>query len=120
MTTTIQTQTIQLTPTAAEIVRGLRQQQNLNESFALRIYISGQTCSGFQYGMALDNNPRPTDSIFETEGLRLLVDETSIQYMAGATIDFIDDQRGKGFLVDNPNAVPACSCENGTCGTTEN
>jgi iron-sulfur cluster insertion protein len=120
METTNQTQTVQLTPAAAEMVRGLRQQQNLNESFALRIYISGQTCTGFQYGMALDNNPRSSDSIFETEGLRLLVDDTSIQYMTGATIDFIDDHRGKGFLVENPNAVPSCSCENGTCGTSEN
>jgi iron-sulfur cluster insertion protein len=93
----------------------LRQQQNLDQSFALRVYISGQTCSGFQYGMALDNNVS-----FESEGLTILVDETSIQYMTGATVDFIDDKRGKGFLVDNPNAVPSCSCQSGSCGTSEN
>jgi iron-sulfur cluster insertion protein len=120
MTTPIQTQTIQLTPAAAEIVRGLRQQQNLNESYALRVYISGQTCSGFQYGMALDNNTRPTDNVFESDGLKVLIDESSIQHMAGATIDYIDDHRGKGFLVENPNIVPACSCEGGTCGSNEN
>jgi len=120
MTTPIQTQTIQLTSAAAEIVRGLRQQQNLDESYALRVYISAQTCSGFQYGMALDNNTRPTDTAFDSEGLKVLIDETSIQYMAGAMIDYIDDQRGKGFLVENPNATPACSCEGGTCGSNEN
>ncbi|MFA5872527.1 MAG: iron-sulfur cluster assembly accessory protein [Anaerolineales bacterium] len=120
MTTPIQTQTVLLTPAAAEVVRGLRQQQNLDESYVLRVYITGQTCSGFQYGMALDNKPRETDASFESEGLTVLVDETSIQYMTGATVDYIDDERGKGFLVDNPSAAPSCSCESGTCGTSEN
>jgi len=118
MTTTVQDQTVLLTPAAAEVVRGLRQQQNLDERYALRVYITGQTCSGFQYGMALDNKPRVTDATFESEGLQVLVDETSIKYMAGATIDYIDDQRGKGFLVDNPNTASSCSCESGTCGTS--
>jgi len=120
MATPIQTQTVLLTPAAAEVVRGLRQQQKLDESYALRVYITGQTCSGFRYGMALDNKPRDTDTSFESEGLRVLVDETSHQYMAGAKVDFIDDARGKGFLVDNPNVTPSCSCEGGTCGTSEN
>jgi iron-sulfur cluster assembly accessory protein len=120
MATPIQTQTVLLTPAAAEVVRGLRQQQKLDESYALRVYISGQTCSGFQYGMALDNKPRDTDATFESEGLKLIVDESSLQYMAGAKVDYVDDTRGKGFLVDNPNAAPACSCEGGTCGSSEN
>jgi iron-sulfur cluster insertion protein len=120
MTTPVQTQSILLTPAAAEVVRGLRLQQSLDESYALRVYISGQTCSGFQYGMALDNKPHETDYSFESEGLKILVDETSFQYMDGATVDFIDDERGKGFLVDNPNATPSCSCEGGTCGASEN
>ena len=122
MTTTIETQisSVQLTPSAAEIVRNLRMEQNLDDNYALRVYISAQTCSGFQYGMALDNNARPTDSIFDSEGLKVLIDETSMQYMAGSKIDYIDDQRGKGFLVENPNGMPSCSCEGGSCGTSEN
>jgi iron-sulfur cluster insertion protein len=120
MTTPVQTQTVLLTPAAAEVVRGLRKQQNLDESYALRVYISGQTCSGFQYGMALDNKPRDTDATFESEGLKVLVDDTSIEYMAGATVDYIDDERGKGFLVDNPNKTLSCSCDSGTCGGSEN
>jgi iron-sulfur cluster assembly accessory protein len=120
MTTSIQIQTILLTPAAAEVVRGLRQQQNLDEKYALRIYITGQTCSGFQYGMGLDNKPRITDATFESEGLIVLVDEISIQFMAGATVDYIDDERGKGFLVNNPNSAQSCSCESGTCGASEN
>src|SRR5450759_2489650 len=120
MATPIQTQTVLLTPAAAEVVRGLRQQQKLDESYALRVYISGQTCSGFQYGMALDNKPRETDATFDSEGLKVIVDESSLQYMAGAKVDYVDDTRGKGFLVDNPNVAPACSCEGGTCGSSEN
>ena len=120
MTTPVQTHTVQLTSAAAEIVRGLRKEQNLDESYALRVYINGQTCSGFQYGMALDNKPRETDASFDSEGLKILVDETSFQYMDGAIVDYIDDARGKGFLVENPNATPSCSCEGGTCGASEN
>lgn len=120
MTTPVQTQIVLLTSVAAEIVRGLRQQQNLDDSYALRVYVAGQTCSGFQYGMALDNKPRETDASFESQGLKILVDENSILYMGGATVDYIDDERGKGFLVDNPNAAPSCSCEGGTCGASEN
>jgi iron-sulfur cluster insertion protein len=120
MATPIETQTVLLTQAAANIVRELRQQQKLDESYALRVYISGQTCSGFQYGMALDNKPRETDATFEYDGLKVLIDETSLQYMVGAKVDYVDDARGKGFLVDNPNATPTCSCEGGTCGTSEN
>lgn len=120
MTTLIQTTQISLTPAAAEVVRGLLEQRNLDDSYALRVFISGRGCSGFEYGMGLDNKPNETDSTFESEGLKVLVDENSIQYMNGAVIDFIDDERGKGFLVDNPNAAPTCSCEGGGCGSSEN
>jgi iron-sulfur cluster insertion protein len=119
MTTPVQTRTVILTAAAAEVVRGLRKQQNLDDSYALRVYISGQSCCGYQYGMALDNQPRPTDTSFESEGLKLLVDEMSLQNMEGVTVDYIDDERGKGFLVENPNKVQSCSCESGTCPPNE-
>jgi len=120
MTIPVQIKTVLLTPAAEEVIRGLRRQQKLDESYALRVYITGQTYSGFQYGLALDNKPRGTDATFESDGLKVLVDETSIQHMAGATVDYIDDERGKGFFVNNPNSVPSCSCESGTCGSSEN
>ena len=116
MTTEVQTQAVLLSPAAAEIVRGLLKERNLDDTYALRIYVAGRTCSGLQYGMALDNEPRETDLTFESEGLKVFVDDQSIQYMAGAVVDYIDDERGKGFLVDNPNQAPACSCESGSCG----
>lgn len=116
MTIEINTQAVLLTPAAANVVRGLLKERNLDDTYALRIYVAGRTCSGFQYGMALDNKPQETDNLFESEGLKVLVDEQSIQYMAGARVDYIDDERGKGFLVENPNQPPSCSCESGTCG----
>ena len=120
MATEIQTQSIFLTPAAAEVVRGLLKDRNLDQTYGLRVYVAGRTCSGLQYGMALDNQPRDTDVLCESEGLKLLVDDQSIQYMAGATVDYIDDERGKGFLVENPNVLPSCSCEGGSCGSSEN
>jgi iron-sulfur cluster insertion protein len=120
MTTLIQTSSVSLSAAAAEIVRELLVQRNLNDTYALRVFISGQGCSGFQYGMGFENNPGETDTVFASQGLKVIVDEGSLEYMAGATIDYIDDERGKGFLVENPNAAPACSCEGGSCGSSEN
>ncbi len=122
MSTLIQTTSVSLSPAAAEVVRDLLKQRNLDKSYGLRIFISGQSCSGFQYGMGLENNPVETDTTFESEGLRVIIDEASMQYMSGATVQFIDDERGKGFLVDNPNVAPACSCGDNSsgCGCSQN
>ena len=79
MTTRVQTQTVVLTTAAAEVVRQMLQQRKLDDSYALRVYVAGRTCSGLQYGMALDNKPNETDASFESEGLKVLVDEQSIQ-----------------------------------------
>ncbi len=117
MTLLEQTNIVTITPSAASVVRDLLKQRNLDDSYALRVYISGRSCSGFEYGMGFENKPAETDTSFECEGLKILVDEVSMQYMAGSTINFIDDERGKGFLVENPNTAPACSCEGGSCGT---
>ncbi len=120
METPVQVTPVSLTPAAAKMVRDLLQQQSLDEAYALRVYVSGRSCSGYQYGMGFEKQPGETDTIFESAGMRIVIDEVSIQYMGGATIDYIDDERGKGFLVDNPNAAPACSCEGGDCEASEN
>ncbi len=120
MTTLIQTASVSISPSAAEIVRGLLQDRNLDNSYGLRVFISGQGCSGFQYGMGFDNKPGETDTVFESEGMHVIIDEGSLQFMNGATINYIDDERGKGFLVENPNTAPTCSCESGSCGASEN
>ncbi|MCS7011939.1 MAG: iron-sulfur cluster assembly accessory protein [Anaerolineales bacterium] len=116
MTTPTSLQAVTLTPSAAEMIRQLIKERKLDDSFAFRIYIAGRTCSGFRYGLALDNHPLENDSVFESEGVKILIDEDSLQYLSGSVIDYIDDERGQGFLVDNPYQLPSCSCENGSCG----
>lgn len=109
------TDTVSLSPEAVRAIKELLNERN-SEGGALRVYVAGRSCSGLQYGMALDNNPGETDLIFETEGVKVVVDNQSIEYMRGSTIEFVDDERGKGFMVNNPNVLPSCSCEGGSCG----
>lgn len=104
-----QTNQINLTQAAAEAVRDLLAKRNL-EDYALRVFVQGGGCSGFQYGMALDNNIREEDAVFENYGIKVLVDEVSINYLNGATIDYVDELMGSGFKIENPNAVASCGC----------
>jgi iron-sulfur cluster assembly accessory protein len=113
----IETDAIRLSPTAAQAVRDLIAQRNLAEEYALRVYVAGRTCSGLQYGMSLDNKPGETDTTFEMDGIKVLVDNISIQYLRGSIINFVNDERGKGFIVENPNILPACDCSGGSCNT---
>ena len=122
MTTLIKTTSVSLSPVAAGVVRSLLKQRKLDNSYGLRIFISGQSCSGFQYGMGLENNPVETDTTFVSEGLKVIIDEVSLENLSGAVVEYIDDERGKGFLVENPNIAPACSCggDGGGCGCSQN
>jgi iron-sulfur cluster assembly protein len=104
-----QVETVALTQAAAKAVQDLLAKREL-EGYALRVFIRGGGCSGFQYGMALDNNFRDEDLVVESHGVKVLVDEVSIEYMRGATIDYVEDVMGAGFKVDNPNAVASCGC----------
>jgi len=108
-TTLEQTEQITLTPTAAQAVTDLLAKKNLVD-YSLRVFIQGGGCSGFQYGMALDNRQRETDLALEQHGVKVLVDEVSIQYLNGATIDYVDELMGSGFKITNPNAVSTCGC----------
>lgn len=75
----------------------------------LRVLVESGGCSGFQYGMSFDE-PKPDDSRFESEGVALLVDPTSLAYLQGSSIDFDDGLHGKGFEIRNPNAESTCGC----------
>ena len=103
------TQSIKLTQPAANAVREVMTQKNL-QGYALRLFISGGGCSGYQYGLALDNNIRPEDSVTELDGIKLIVDEVSIKYLQGATVDYIEGMTSSGFKIINPNAISSCSC----------
>ncbi len=114
--------TISLSPAASDAVKNILAERNL-EGYALRVYVAGGGCSGVNFGMALDNNIRDVDTIFEANGVQVVVDEVSIDYLRGATIDFVNDPvRGAGFAVDSPSAKShshehgesACAC-GGSC-----
>lgn len=104
-----QVETVALTPAAADAVRELLAKRELVD-YGLRVYIQGGGCSGYQYGMALDDNFREEDLVTDCHGVKVVVDEVSINYMRGATIDYVDDLMGSGFKVNNPNAVASCGC----------
>jgi iron-sulfur cluster insertion protein len=76
----------------------------------LRVHIQGGGCSGFQYGFALDENINEGDTQVVTDGVTLLVDPMSIQYLTGAEVDFVEDLQGSQFVVRNPNASTTCGC----------
>ena len=98
-----------VTPAAVTIIKNLLQQREIPQH-ALRVFVSGGGCSGLQYGMAFQEAPEAGDTVVASDGVRLLVDPTSIMYLRGATIDYVDSLIGGGFRIDNPNAVSSCGC----------
>ena len=101
-------ETIALTPAAANAVQGLLAERDL-EGHGLRVFVKGSGCSGYQYGMALDDNFREEDLVTDCHGIKVIVDEVSIGYMRGSTVDFVEDATGGGFKVENPNELASCA-----------
>lgn len=101
---------ITLTEKGAEKVQEFLASQGDQASAAgLRVGVRGGGCSGFQYALAFDQK-RDGDTLFEDQGITLLVDNASLPYVGGSVIDFVDGLQGAGFKVDNPNVVAACGC----------
>ena len=76
----------------------------------LRIFVQGGGCSGFQYGLMLEENKTDTDQVFESNGMKVVVDPISIRYLENAEVDFIENETGGGFSIKNPNAKSTCGC----------
>lgn len=108
--TSEQAAVVTLTESAAEKLRTIMTEKNLLDAYGLRVFVAGGGCGGLQYGMTFDNNPRDVDIVFEQCGLRVIVDPRSIEYIAGAHIDYVDSLMGGGFQIENPNAVSTCGC----------
>ena len=107
---TYKAQGISFTDQGAEKVQEfLAGQGEAAASAGLRVGVRGGGCSGFQYQLAFDEQ-KDGDAIFEHSGLRLLVDNQSLPYVDGSTIDYVDSLQGAGFQVNNPNVVAACGC----------
>lgn len=101
---------ITLTDKGTEKVREfLASQEAVASTAGLRVGVRGGGCSGFQYALAFDEQ-RDGDSVFEYQGIRLLVDHPSLPYVNGSVIDFVDGLQGAGFKVENPNVIAACGC----------
>jgi iron-sulfur cluster assembly accessory protein len=99
---------IQLTPKAAEKIRSLAAQDP--DAQVLRVAVEGGGCSGFQYAIGFDSAPEPDDLNLESHGVRVVVDQTSLPYLAGATIDYSEGLMNAGFSFDNPNVAASCGC----------
>lgn len=100
---------ITVTPTAVKVIGDLIEQRNI-PNYALRVFVTGGGCSGMQYGMSFEETAQEYDQIVEVDNIRLFIDPTSLVYLKGATIDFVDSLIGGGFRIDNPNAVSSCGC----------
>ena len=97
------------TGAAAAKVRELIAEEG-NAALKLRVYIQGGGCSGFQYGFEFDEGQNEDDFAIVTEGVTLLVDPLSLQYLAGATVDYSESLSGAQFVIRNPNAKTTCGC----------
>jgi iron-sulfur cluster assembly protein len=108
-TTTEETGTITMTPAAQTKLQQLLKERNI-PNYGLRVFVAGGGCSGMQYGMAFESQARDFDTVIDQGGVQLFIDPTSMMYMAGASIDFVDSLMGGGFKIENPNAVSTCGC----------
>ncbi len=81
-----------------------------NPQMGLRVYVYSGGCSGFRYGMMLEDQPSNEDITVESRGIKVYVDRQSTQHLSGSEIDYLDTLMGAGFTVNNPNAVSACGC----------
>ena len=104
-----QKERVHVTDSASNVVRNLLTSKNVPD-YGLRVFVTGGGCSGMQYGMALEAEPRPYDHVIDEEGFRIFIDPTSMMYLENATIDYEESMIGGGFKIDNPNAVSACGC----------
>jgi len=81
-----------------------------NPELKLRVFVTGGGCSGFQYGFSFDENQEEDDTVIERDGIKLLVDSMSYQYLVGATVVYQEGLQGSQFVVQNPNASSTCGC----------
>jgi iron-sulfur cluster assembly accessory protein len=100
---------INVSPTAASKINELLSEENKHGS-GLRVFVQGGGCSGFQYGLMIEEARSDADQVFESNGVTLYVDPISIRYLGGAEVDFVDTVTGGGFTIKNPNATSTCGC----------
>jgi len=100
---------VKLTARAAEKVKAIRAEENIETGLELRLKVIGGGCSGFSYDLYFDQ-PQDVDQTLESKGVRLLCDQMSLMYLAGAEIDYVESVQGSGFKFTNPNVKSTCGC----------
>jgi iron-sulfur cluster assembly accessory protein len=100
---------ISLTPNAVKKVKEIMAQQDPVPA-GLRVGVVGGGCSGFSYSMSFENNAGLMDKTFDMDGLKVYVDATSVMYLQGCTVDYVETLEGAGFKFDNPNVKSTCGC----------
>ena len=101
---------INVSEAAASKINELLAEENKTGS-GLRVFVQGGGCSGFQYGLMIEENGQGSgDMVFESHGVKLFVDPISVRYLSGAEVDFVDNIAGGGFTIRNPNAKSTCGC----------
>lgn len=97
------------TDSAAAKVKALIEEEGI-PGLKLRVFVTGGGCSGFQYGFTFDENVNDDDTVVDKNGVTLLIDSMSFQYLVGAEIDYKEDLQGAQFVIKNPNATTTCGC----------
>ena len=100
---------VTISESAVRRVRALAEAEGAQDMM-LRVAVGGGGCSGFQYSFSFDDSLTAEDKVFERDGVKVVVDEISLEFLAGSEVDFVDDLMGQSFQVNNPNAVASCGC----------
>ena len=106
---TVEERAVSLSANAAKRIAWLLEQEE-QPGLMLRVSVSGGGCSGFQYGFSLDDTVNPDDLTFERDGVTAVIDEVSLDLLAGSEIDYVEELVGASFQVKNPNATSSCGC----------
>lgn len=101
---------IKVTPNAVAEVQKFMQEQGAGEASGLRVAVLPGGCSGFQYGLNIEDEAQDDDEVLDLDGLRVFVDPFSGQYLSGVEIDYVTTMMGSGFTFNNPNATGGCGC----------
>jgi iron-sulfur cluster assembly accessory protein len=104
------TSVLSVTPTAVAEVRRYMEENGAGEEAGLRVGVLPGGCSGFQYGLNIEDEANEDDMILETNGIKLFIDPFSLQYLSGVEIDYVTTFQGSGFTFNNPNASGGCGC----------
>lgn len=100
---------LNVSPAALAKVKHLVEEEE-NDKLKLRVFVTGGGCAGFQYGFSFDEEVADDDTVIEKEGVKVLVDALSYQYLVGAQVDYEEGLQGSRFVINNPNATTTCGC----------